>query len=679
MDTTHLTFHLDDSFVASFADAEVAWGFPCGGGNSLGEITFLTKYSRIKADGTKERWHECCRRVIEGMYSILKEHCERNRTPWNEAKAQRAAQDAYRRLFEFKWTPPGRGLWMMGTEYVAKFGSAALQNCAFLSTGAITAAEPTLPFVRLMEMSMLGVGVGFDTEGADLLDIYEPSGEPEVFVIPDSREGWCESVDLLLLSFLTPRRRPMAFDYSLIRAAGEPIRGFGGTAAGPEPLKTLHAALTDLLIGRGGEKLSSTDIVDISNQIGRCVVAGNVRRSAELALGDPDDKDFLDLKNWEINPVRMAEGTGWGNLSNNSVRATVGGNYDHLAQRMAMNGEPGLVYMDLLRSHGRLADPPNNRDWRAKGTNPCAEQTLEHLELCTLVETFPAHHESIEDYKRTIKVAYLYAKAVTLVPTHWADSNEVMQRNRRIGCSMSGVVQFAERHDWNMLGEWCDEAYAEVQRRDVQYSEWLGVRESIKTTSVKPSGTVSLLCGATPGVHFPTTSGRYVRRMRFRAGDPMVEAFVAAGYPVEPDFMDPDFTVVVDFPVEGASVRSEREVSVWEKVALAARLQMRWADNSVSATFSFLPHEAEQIGPILRAFDGQLKTASFLPLMEEGGAYRQMPYEHVPDAEFAQRWDAVSRVDFSAIYANGRDAEGEAFCTNDRCELPQPPVPVAAA
>src|SRR5688572_11346586 len=114
----YLSFKLPEDFVQSFADRKPNWGFPIGAGNSLGELTFMTKYSRRKEDGSKERWYETCERVINGTYSILKDHCRQNRTPWNEAKAVSSAKEAYERLFEFKWMPPGRGLWVMGTEFV---------------------------------------------------------------------------------------------------------------------------------------------------------------------------------------------------------------------------------------------------------------------------------------------------------------------------------------------------------------------------------------------------------------------------------------------------------------------------------------------------------------------------------------------------------------------------------
>lgn len=663
----HLSFHLDDDFVNSYRERPVRWGYPVGNGWSLGEINWIDKYSRIKADGTKEQWWEGCRRVVEGVYSILFDHCRANRTRWLEDKATAASQDMYERLFTFRWTPPGRGLWMMGTPFVMENGSAALQNCAFVSTQDLP-RDPTFPFIRLMEMSLLGVGVGFDTLGANRVTITEPRAYPGVFRIPDSREGWTRSTELLLKSYLTPTAPGVAFDYGAIRPAGSPIKGFGGVAAGPGPLRELHQSLRAQLDGRHGHALTSTDIVDIMNKIGRCVVSGNIRRSAELALGSADDKDFIGLKDWSLNPERMAKDTGWGNLSNNSVVAEVGGNYDDLVPRMALNGEPGLVYMDLIRAYGRLIDQPDWRDHRSMGVNPCGEQSLEPNECCTLVETYPINCTDYEDYRQTLKVAYLYAKAVTLLPTCWPESNEVMARNRRIGCSNSGHVQFAEKYGWTELRSWLSHGYDEILARDREYSEWLGVRESLKKTSVKPSGTVSLLAGVTPGVHWPVAD-TYIRRMRFAVTNPLVEILERSRFHVEPDRMDPDHQAVVAFPTLGPETRSEDEVSVWEKASLASLLQRHWADNQVSATLTFNPDtETKEIGPLLHAMDGQLKVVTFLPKFATG-AYAQMPYEPIGRGEWSEQSAAIGPPPWH-LYAEGVEATGEQYCTTDRCELP---------
>jgi len=660
------SFKLADDFVASYKAKKAPFGYQDAAGNSVGEITYLRTYSRLKADGTKETWVDVCERVINGMYSLQKDHAKLNRLPWSDAKAAASAKEAFDRLFELKWTPPGRGLWVMGTPLVnEQRNSAALQNCAFVSTGSMTKTDPAKPFAFLMEASMLGVGVGFDDKGADKeFKIYEPQ-TGEAYVIPDTREGWVESTSTLINSYLKPDTKSPVFDYSLIRPAGEPIKIFGGTAAGPDPLIKLHDYVTSMFTGRGGELLTRRDIADIGNLIGVCVVSGNVRRSAELLMGRLDDQEFLDLKNYEKNPDRMAYG--W--MSNNSVEVSVGQNLDGIIEGISRNGEPGVIWMDVSRQYGRLADPINNKDWRIAGYNPCAEQSLESYECCTLVETYLNRHTDLEDFKRTLKFAYLYAKTVTLLPTHWEETNAIMQRNRRIGTSVSGVANFADTKGLPVLRQWMDSGYEVIKSYDKSYSEWLGIRESIKMTTVKPSGTVSILAGESPGVHWTVGGAFFNRAIRFANADPMLPLFKMANYRVEPANESPDTTSVVFFPVKSKARRSEKDVSIYEKMALAATAQRYWSDNSVSVTVSFDPAtEASSIGTALHMYDGQLKTVSFLPMMSD--VYPQMPYTQITEEEYEQARMTLMPIDFAGVYAGmASDAIGEAYCTTDACEV----------
>ena len=667
------SFRLSDDFISSYKQKKAPFGYTDAAGNSVGEITFLRTYSRLKEDGTKETWVDVCERVINGMYSIQKDHCKSQRLPWNDAKAQASAKEAFDRLFNLKWTPPGRGLWVMGTDIVNKQrNSAALQNCAFVSTAEMTKANPARPFAFLMEASMLGVGVGFDDKGADKdFIIYEPKGD-ELHVIPDDREGWVDSVALLINAYLRPDQKNPVFDYKEIRPAGTPIKTFGGTAAGHEPLEKLHNYIRNLFKGRAGEKISRTDIADIGNLIGVCVVSGNVRRSAELLIGRLDDDTFLNLKNAERFPERNSydpAAPGWGWMSNNSVETTVGKNLDSIVEGIARNGEPGVIWMDVSRKYGRLVDPVNNKDWRVAGYNPCAEQSLESYECCTLVETYLNRHDDLEDYKRTLKFAYLYAKTVTLLPTHWEETNAIMQRNRRIGTSMSGVANFADNVGLPTLREWMDEGYKIIKQHDNTYSEWLGIRESIKMTTIKPSGTVSILAGESPGVHW-TPGGKYfLRAIRFANSDPMLPLFKMGNYRVEPASESPDTTSVVFFPIKSKAVRSEKNVSIFEKMAIAATAQRYWSDNSVSVTVSFdVENESGDIGNVLHMYDGQLKTVSFLPM--GNFTYPQMPYTQITEEEYEENVMKLFPIDFSGVYAGmAADAIGEAYCTTDACEI----------
>jgi hypothetical protein len=175
------------------------------------------------------------------------------------------------------------------------------------------------------------------------------------------------------------------------------------------------------------------------------------------------------------------------------------------------------------------------------------------------------------------------------MPSTWAETNEVITRNRRIGISMTGIVDFIENRSWSDMQYWMDEGYKYLENVDTKYSEWLGVRNSVKLTTVKPAGTTSIIAGTTSGVHWPTTSGYYIRRIRFHKTDPLLPILKKAGYHIEDDVMDSKTTAVASFPTKGLEVRSELEVSIWEKASLAAMAQRYWADNMVSVTVSFKP------------------------------------------------------------------------------------------
>lgn len=662
------SFRLLPDFIEKYKEIEPPFGFRDAGGNSLGEITFIRTYSRVKDDGTKEKWWEVCERVINGMYTIQKDWAKNNKLPWNDNKAQTSAKEAFDRMFNLKWTPPGRGLWVTGTKLIHERNIVAgLYNCSFISTGDMEHRDPGAVFAWVMDALMLGVGVGFDTRGeAKNIRIgHRDQTSEDEYQIPDTREGWAESIRLLLNSYLRTNRK-IRFDYSLIRPYGEPIKGFGGTASGPEPLIKVHRQIAHILDNRAGEVFDSRAIVDMVNLIGTCVVAGNVRRSATIALGKQGDNYFIELKNYEKYPERAE----WGWMSNNTVVIDEPGyDYADAAKRIADNGEPGFLFLNTMQQYGRLKDSPDHKDWRVLGTNPCAEVSLESRELCNLVEIHLNRHDSIEDYLRTIKFAYLYAKSITLLPTHWPETNAVIQRNRRIGTSMTGIAGFVDKHGLPEFRTWADNGYDEIQKYDKKYSEWLGIRESIRTTTVKPSGSVSLLSGATPGVHWPSGGKHYLRAIRFANSDPMLTLFKMAWYKVEPDQYS-DNTSVVYFPVKTDMDRSEKDVSIYEKIHLAAEAQNYWSDNSVSVTVTFDPEtEKDDIARVLKMYDGNLKTVSFLPMSNE--TYPQMPYTEITEREYHDYIGTLLKIDFDAVYdgVDNLEAVGSKFCDGDVCTI----------
>jgi hypothetical protein len=622
---THIRrFKLSDTFIDQYKGREVPWG-------PLGYVTFKRTYARRlsefdeEATGSEE-WYQTCRRVIEGMFEMQKQHVYRLGLEWNDSKSQKTAKDAYDRLFNLKWTPPGRGLWMMGTKFVNERTAAGLFNCAFRSTRELNTKGGYL-FSWMMDALMLGIGVGFDTLGAGTLTIQQPEFTNESYAIDDSREGWVESVKILLNGFLFGAKVPK-FDYSAIRPYGAPIKGFGGTSSGFGPLMELHNSLTELYSGRIGQEITSVDIVDTENLIGRCVVAGNVRRSAALALGSHNDFDYLQMKN---DSEKLAHHR-WG--SNNSFHAVVGQDYTWHAEQSQKNGEPGYIWLDNARTRGRFADPPRDDDKNVMGFNPCVEQQLEDAELCCLVETFPAKHETYEDY---------------------------LANNLHIHLSHSPVIQTFNNFRRRKLLQWCDDAYDYVLKLDAKYSDWLCIPKSVRMTSIKPSGTVSLLNGSTPGIHYPEDE-YYIRRIRFAADSDMLPALEAAGYKIEPDHYSPN-TMCVEFPVhEEHFKKGKREITMWEQLEIAAQYQHFWADNSVSITVTFKPEEAGDIKTALEMYETRLKAVSFLRYEETG--YVQAPYEPITREQYEAMSENITPVQ---RFDTNEGGEGTKFCDGDSC------------
>lgn len=665
-DSNMFSFRLSKAFLETFESREPEWGWKDAAGNSIGELTFVRTYSRPKEDGTKERWWEVCQRVIEGCYSIQKDHCLAHRLEWNGHKAQKSAQEAFERMFELKWTPPGRGLAQMGTPLVMKHKNvASLLNCAVVSTGDADTRDPGYPYSWTTEALMLGIGVGFDTLAAGKFHVHSPSHRmPFEYVIPDTREGWAESIRLLVNSYLRPGMSVMDFIYDEIRPYGAPIATFGGTASGPEPLMDGHEKISKVLEANAGEPLTAKSVVDIQNIIGTFVVAGNTRRSAELALGLPDDEHFTDLKNTEKFPDRP-----WAFMSNNSISADVGMDYDLFVEQTATNGEPGYIWLDVAKNYGRLIDGADGKDRRIVGFNPCAEQPLESFEMCCLVEAHLNRAESFDDFQRTLKFAYMYGKTVTLLTSPWERTNAVMLRNRRIGMSLTGVAAFVDTHSLSEFRSWADEGFETVHDLDIKYSEWLGIRESIRKTTIKPSGTVSLLSGATPGVHWPPGGEYFLRLIRFGENNDAWRLLEEAGYRVEDDAYSPN-TKVVYFPLKSDVKRSERDVSIYEKIHLASEAQKYWSDNGVSVTVTFdAETEKEDVARVLRMYEGQLKAVSFLPMGNE--TYAQQPYQQITAEEYDQLSEGLQRIDLKRLYGDDSEAEGEVYCTTDVCELPK--------
>lgn len=486
-------FRLSDQFISTYAGKDPTFGF-----NGLGEVTYYRTFSRILENGKKERFIDTATRVVEGTYEIQRRYCQRNNLPFDHKKAQDSAQEMFERMWAFKWLPPGRGLWIMGTPFMWRSGGAALNNCGFVSTEDDFAADPSQPFAFAMDMLMLGVGIGFDTKGANKVKIKKPASKTSKYIVYDSREGWVEAFSDLVRSYtINTDLGHLVFDCSEIRPKGSPIKGFGGEASGPEGLMELLSSVDEFLAQRVKQKLSSVDITDLMNMVGKCVVAGNVRRSAEIAFGNPEDIEYISMKNptKDLNSQEIQDYYNVTNklygasrykavvedfndtifvkseeskaklprvievfnamndrrwASNNSVLATVGMDYTNVGAMTAANGEPGYIWLDNMRDYGRMIDGRQpGIDGRVKGSNPCVEQSLESYELCVSGNTrIQTKHGAIKIIDLVGKISEVWnGKEWSKVEPKQTGSNRLL---RRVTLSDGSYLDATPNHKWSV-------------------------------------------------------------------------------------------------------------------------------------------------------------------------------------------------------------------------------------
>jgi ribonucleoside-triphosphate reductase len=617
---------------------------------------YRSRYSRL-VNNAQETWFDTVQRIINGVYTIQKRHFAQTNLRWDSAQKQAEAERMFDLIYRFQFTPPGRGLSQMGAAAAMDRNlMSAVTNCCAVDTGRQEQGAE-YAYMFCMDQLMLGVGVGFTVGGAGT-KVQKPEGSTLTFVVPDSREGWCESLGLLLRSFFHGTQ-PVAFDYSLVRPAGAPIKTFGGIASGPEPLIDMHECIRSIMSAAAMRGyMSITDVVDIMNLIGRCVVCGGVRRSAMIALGS-ETEEFIRLKDRSINAARM-DHHGW--ASNNSIMGVVGQDYKRIAKLAAENGEPGVIWLDNARQYGRTGE--FKADNGIVCFNPCAEIGLEHMELCNLSELYPFNIQSTGDWLDALKYAHIYARTVTLMSSPWPEQRSVVQRNRRIGIGQTGVQVFCAQHGLDTWADWNNLGYKFLQRRDRELSAEWKVPQAIKLTCIKPAGTTSqLVNNCTPGVHYAVADNPYIRRVRDHRFSPHWRAFADAGYPVEVCAYADD-TMVVEFPMDaGVVVKTEAEASLEDQLQTLEVANKTWVDNATSMTLKVDHGDTESVVYALRRLETTAKAISFLP--RTNALFQQMPYEGITREEYNARKAAIREVDWSYL-AQGK---GDRYCDGDSCTL----------
>ena len=647
--------YLSEDFVKSYADKQPNWGF-----NGLGYIVYKRTYARLKDDGSTEEWFETVARCVNGAQKI------------GAGYTPKELEKIYDLVFNLKCNFAGRMLWQLGTSTVDRFGANSLLNCWYASM-----KEPKA-FLFLFENLMLGGGVGYSVRREDVHELPRVKKDVKIehkatkdadFIVPDSREGWVKLLANLLDAFFYNGK---SFSYStiLIRGAGEKINGFGGKASGSAILVEGIEKICSVFESREGKKLRSIDVLDICNIIGSVVVAGNVRRSAEIALGDPDDILYLRAKNWGSGNV-----PNWRAMSNNTLYVD---DYSHLMDEFwkngyeinkktgFANGEPyGFFNLPLSRKFGRLKDGPmKNADIyptrvdNVVGTNPCGEISLSDYECCNLCELYLNNISSKKELVECASLLYKTQKAIAALPFLHDETNNIVHKNMRLGMGVTGICQSLEKIDW------LDSCYEELRKLDKKWSKERGWPESIKLTTIKPSGTLSLLGGSTPGVH-PAYSKYYLRTVRMSSSDSLVQICRDLGYKTEYllifDGSENHDSIVVYFPCEtpdGAILASE--MGVVQQLEMVKKLQEVWSDNAVSVTAYYSPEELEELKSWLKEnYKNGIKSVSFLLRQEHG--FKQAPYQEVSEEEYAKakaKVKALSNLNISSGSLEGLECEG---------------------
>jgi ribonucleoside-triphosphate reductase len=616
---------LSEEFLNSYATKQPPWGF--GG---LGEIVYLRTYSRYNEEkGRNETWPETIARVINGAIEIG--------TPYT----QKEAEALFDHMFNLRCSFSGRALWQLGTPLVQQFNGASLNNCYFVNIESIE------DFEFLFDHLMLGGGVGFSVERSKVHEfpkirsgveiVHERTNDANI-IVPDSREGWKRILHAVLKSYFYTGK---SFSYStmLIREFGAPLKTFGGTASGPGALIDGIADICKVMDNRAGKKLRSIDILDIANIIGRIVVSGSSRRSAQIAIGDPDDILFLRAKNWATGSVPA-----WRANSNNSIYAD---GFDEIMPELWKgydgSGEPyGLLNRKLSRTMGRLGE--KRPDPTIEGFNPCAEIALADGESCNLATIFLPNVESFKQFKEISRLLYLVQKQITNLRYPYPKTNRVVAKNRRLGQSITGVLQCSEEQL-----SWLSDGYEYLRALDEKHSDSTGISRSVRLTTVQPSGTLSLLPGVTPGIH-PAYARYYIRRVRFGAADPLIEACRQRGYNVVPeiglDGREDHTKWVVEFPAqspENAVLASE--MTALDQLEWVKKMQTEWADNAVSVTVYYRIEELPSIKKWLSEnYDNSVKSVSFL--LHSDHNFLLAPYEEIDEETYNKM---VSKIDMSVV------------------------------
>lgn len=606
----------------------------------LSELVFLRTYSAVKEDGTKESWEECV---------------ERNKNMHLE-KFPFLKQDimflkSYELVKEKKVLPSMRSM---------QFGGPAIANtnernfnCSFVGLDSFQS------FAEICYLSMCGVGVGFSVtqEFLEKLPVITESKDEELFVIPDNKEGWADSIKLLLSN------PSISFDYSLLRPNGAKLAS-GGTASGPEVLQQGHEKIRKILKGALGTRLSSLQAHDIACHIGDFVVAGGVRRTALISLFNWWDIDMLKAKQgeWWIENPQRARANNSAHILRKDPQAKYAFEKVMKACFESKAGEPGVAWTNSY----------------AVGGNPCFEISLQHMGFCNLTEVALANCADIEE----VMDAVIAATIIGTVQASYTQFNYLRPQWKKnaedealLGVSLTGLAQV------KLTGKQLQRMAAMAKSINARMSAKIGINPSKRITTVKPSGSASSVLGTSSGIH-AAFSDFYVRRVRIEQIHPLTTKLKEL-IPslVEVDLFNPSIAIVsIPVSMKNAVVKKnetavqflDRIKHVFDNWIVPGHLEGVNTHN-VSATVNYKDGEEQGITEWMWLNRYHYNGISLLP--DDGGVYVQAPYEEIDETAYKAMKSLIPEsIDFSSIswHAVADERVTTAACEGGLCELPSP-------
>ena len=619
--------------------------------NEVSEFIYKRTYSRwIEEEGRREEWPETIERFIS--FLNLKRG---NNIP------EKTVRKIRKYMTEFSVMPSMRFLWSAGP--AAEKDNTVIYNCSFAKLNCVEA------FAECLHILMCGTGFGFSVEEEEtnkLPAIPEIKSGKDIarITIEDSREGWADSVKILMNSLYDGQN--VYFDYSQLRPEGARLGTMGGRSSGPQPLIKLHDFLRETMHNAQGRKLTTLECHDIANQIAEIVVAGGVRRSSQISLSDLDDEDMRHAKEWPF-PIRRA-------MANNSaIYRDKPSAADFLVEWgvLAKSGSGERGIFNLLSAQNKA--PARRYAPLIQGTNPCGEIMLRDMEFCNLSEVVVREDDDLDTLLDKVETATwlgVLQSTFTDFPylrKEWAKNCGV---ERLLGVSLTGQMDNPSLLNSEVLKA----LKSRVIRISRKASTALGVNMPVATTCVKPSGTVSQLVDSASGCH-PRYSQYYIRRYRISATDPLFKMLKDQGVPCSPENGQDKKTAttwVFEFPVKSPDgCLTRKDITAMDQLKHYKNLQLNWCEHNASMTVYVKEDEWFEVGNWVYKNWDIINGVSFLPY--DGGHYELAPYEEIDHYTYESLIKKFPDINYSKLseYELQDETGGsrEYACTGDKCDI----------